>query len=49
MMTNAETNGWRGKTIYRKCKCGETAFGAVWVTEAGKFVYKCRNCGAVRK
>lgn len=46
---------WKGKTVYRKCSCGETAHDAVYActsehekTEEGFakkfFFYKCRNC-----
>lgn len=32
-------------TIYRKCKCGETAHDYAGLRDAnGKMVYVCRNC-----
>lgn len=41
----------RGLTIYRKCRCGETAHDfsthdPLW--EPGTTVYRCRNCRAPR-
>lgn len=39
---------WRGKTVYRKCKCRETAHDAVYVADNSDgtklFYYACRNC-----
>lgn len=41
---------YQGKTIYRRCSCGETAHDlACTSTEnGGSFAYKCRNCNNVR-
>jgi hypothetical protein len=42
---------WRGKTIHRKCSCGETAFGAVYAGTPGdagrEYLYRCRNCNSI--
>jgi hypothetical protein len=42
---------WRGKTVYRRCTCGETAHDARTVLGAdgrpAGFEYACRNCHAV--
>ena len=43
---------WKGKTVYRKCECGETAHDAKYLTVSpevkalmgDQFTYPCRNC-----
>lgn len=39
---------FKGKTVYRKCSCGETCFDAKYIATGSdgvdKFFYKCRNC-----
>jgi hypothetical protein len=51
-MANQESlTHWRGKTVYRSCRCGETAFDAVYACIEGdamhRFLYRCRNCRSI--